>query len=318
MATDWAVTTATERIKLDSQRKASTTFTVSNPGPAADRVVFDVLPGDGAAENWFTVESPQRLVQGGASVSYVVETRVPDGVADGAYSYQAQVYSVDVPPEESSKLSGRVTFELVNPKPQPKPPWKLIAIIAAAVVVLATVAFLVFSGGGVEVPNLKDKSEADAVATLQSAGLKAGIRHKHDPSHLNLVVGQDPAAGSEVDEGSTVQFDLAVSLSAPGLVSPINNTGVLGTQMPALKWQAVPNAHHYKISVSTSNCSSTGLCTVQKNQTFESTETTFTPKMTVTGLEVRVTWSVQPIDDLGTAGPVSAQGLFRLNVIIIS
>jgi hypothetical protein len=34
-------------IKLDSQRKASTTFTVTNPGSRPDRAVFDVEPGEG-------------------------------------------------------------------------------------------------------------------------------------------------------------------------------------------------------------------------------------------------------------------------------
>src|SRR5262245_55984752 len=125
MTTDWAVTTAAERIKLDSERKNSTLFTVSNPGRAADRVVFDVLPGEGAAEDWFQVEQPQRLVKGGDSVSYIVRTTVPAGVADGTYSYQALVYSADVPPEENSRLSGRITFDLVNPKPPKKPPWLL-------------------------------------------------------------------------------------------------------------------------------------------------------------------------------------------------
>lgn len=317
MATDWAVTTATERIRLDSQRQASTTFTVSNPGQRPDRVVFDVLPGEGAAEDWFTVDSPQRLVKGGDSVSYVVATAVPVGVPDGTYSYQALVYSADVPPEENSHLSGRVTFELVNPKPTPKPPWQLIAIIAAAVVVLAIVLWLVFSGGSATVPDVQNKAEADAVAALDGAGLKAGVRHKQDPAHLNLVVGQNPAPGTEVDEGSTVEIQVAVSLTPPVLTEPANDAGFDDRRVPQLTWQAVPGATAYKVTVGTSNCG-VSVCTATVAQTFDARGTSFTPKIVVNpnGPTI-VQWSVQAVDDVGTLGPPSGPSRFRLGAIII-
>jgi hypothetical protein len=317
MATDWAVTTATERIKLDSHRNASTTFTVSNPGPRADRVVFDVLPGDGTAEDWFTVDQPQRSVPGNDSVSFVVETAVPVGVADGTYSYQALVYSVDVPPEENSRLSGRITFDVVNPKPVPKPPWKLIAIAAAAVVALGITLWLVFSGGSVTTPDVQNKSEADAVLTLENVGLKAVVRHKQDPAHLNLIVGQDPVAGTEVDEGSTVAIHLAVSLTPPVLTAPANGAAFDDRRVPALRWQAVAGASTYKVTVSSQNCTFS-TCGKAVVQTFTAKSTTLTPKVPDNGNgNTIVTWSVQAVDDLGTGGPPSGQFQFRLGPPII-
>lgn len=317
MTTDWAVTTATERIKLDSHRKAGTTFTVSNPGPRPDRVVFDVLPGDGAAEEWFTVDQPQRVVPGNGSVSFVVETAVPVGVPDGTYSYQALVYSVDVPPEENSRLSARITFDVVNPEPPPKLPWKLIAIGAAAVVALAIVLWLVFSGGSVTTPDLQNKSETDAVRTLEDAGLKAAVRHKHDPAHLNLVVGQDPVAGTEVDEGSTVEVRIAISLTTPAPAAPANGAVFADRRVPALRWLSVAGATTYKVTVSSTNCTFS-TCDKAVVQTFTAKGTTLTPKIPDNGTgNTVVTWSVQAIDDVGTGGPQSVPSQFRLGGPII-
>lgn len=321
MATDWAVTTATERIELDSERKASTTFTVSNPGTVTDRVVFDVLPGDGTTEDWFHVDTPLRQVKAGDSVSYSVLTKVPVGVPDGTYSYQAMVYSADVPPEENSKLSGRITFDLVNPEPAKKPPWLLIGIIAAAVVALAITAWLVFSGGGTTtVPDLANKSEADAVQTLNDAGLGAGLRHRLDPAHQNLVVEQDPAAGTEIDDGGTVNFVVAINLTAPALAAPPADAAFTDVKWPELKWQAVPGAAHYQVTVGTTRCNGpNGLCTRLQASTFNADGTSFTPPLPLPtpGSETIVMWSVQPVDDFGTAGPASGEFRFRLGAIII-
>jgi len=318
MATDWAVTTATERIKLDSHRKNSTQFTVTNPGQAADRAVFDVLPGEGTAEDWFSVEQPQRLVKGGDSVSYIVETTVPEGVADGTYAYQALVYSANVPPEENSRLSGRITFDLVNPKPKKKPPWLLIGIVAAAVVVLAVVAWLVFSGGSATVPDVGHKSQADAVKAITDAGLKAGLRHKQDPAHDNLVVGQDPPAGTELDDGGTVTIDVAVNLTAPVLSSPADKNAFPEVKWPPLKWRPVADVDHYKVFISTSRCAGFS-CTVTPAQQFDARGTTFTPKLSppTAGSDTTVIWTVQAVDDFGTLGPTSQQSSFRLGAVIL-
>jgi hypothetical protein len=316
MTTDWAVTTATERIKLDAQRQASTTFTVSNPGARTDRAVFDVEPGDGAAESWFTVESPQRQVRGGDSVSYVVQTSVPTGTPDGTYSFQARVYSADVPPEESSKLSGRITFDLVNPKPKPKPPWKLIAAAVAAVVVLGIVAWLVFGGGGsVTVPDVKGKTEADAVATLQGAGLSASIRHKQNPAATGVIV-QNPVGGAEADEGSTVAIQVAVNLTAPVPVSPPN--GMIfpaKTPVQPLTWQPVPGANAYVLTVTPLLCGSSGgplVCKAGAVQKFESRDTSFTPKVDLGTGAAQMQWQVQATDDFGTPGPISRPSFFQI------
>ncbi len=144
MATEWVISSIAERVRLTGENRGETSFTVTNPGSAPDRVVFELVAGDGADVSWFSVEEPQRLVEPGASVSYLVKILVPAGAPAGAYSLQGRAYSADTAPEEGSRLSGRLAFD-VAASAKPKKPWWPYALAAGlAVVVLAVVGYLVF------------------------------------------------------------------------------------------------------------------------------------------------------------------------------
>jgi Divergent InlB B-repeat domain len=148
MTTDLMITAAAERVKLDGQNRAEITFTVTNSGPQPNRVVFETLPGDGADGAWFSVEEPQRRVDAGASVSYLVRIAVPTGTAAGSYTLQGRAYSADAAPEESSRLSARVAFDIA-PSTKPTKPWWPYAVAAGLVlVVLAVVGWVVLRGDG--------------------------------------------------------------------------------------------------------------------------------------------------------------------------
>jgi hypothetical protein len=125
MSTDWVVTAATERFQLDAANQAELVFTVTNPGPSADRVVLEIVPGERADRAWFGVQEPQRLLPSGTSASFLVRVRVPMGVPPGGYALWARAYSADVAPEEQSRSSGRVVFDVparAAPPPRPLPP----------------------------------------------------------------------------------------------------------------------------------------------------------------------------------------------------
>jgi hypothetical protein len=150
MTTEWVITAPAERVELNANNQGEVMFTVSNPGTAQDRVVFELVPGDGASADWFPpIEEPQRLVPGGGSVSYLVKLAVPAGTAVGTYSLQGRAYSADTAPEEGSRVSGRIAFEVKPTLAPRKRPWWPYAVAAGlVVVVLAVVGYLVFGSGG--------------------------------------------------------------------------------------------------------------------------------------------------------------------------
>lgn len=133
MTTEWAVSAAAEQITLDARNSGELMFTVANPGDAPDTVVFDIVPGDGSARSWFTIAEPQRMVPAHGSVSFLVKVAVPTGTAPRRYDLTGLAYSSSTAPEESSRSSGRITYEV---KATEKPPNRLPWIIAAAVLVL--------------------------------------------------------------------------------------------------------------------------------------------------------------------------------------
>jgi hypothetical protein len=146
MTTEWVINAATERVKL-SGGKGEIAFTVTNPGSAPDRVVFETVAGDGADGSWFLPpDEPQLLVPGKASTTFMVKIAVPAGVAAGDYWLQGRAYSADTAPEEGSRLSGRVAFDVAAPVKAKSAWWPYAVAAGFLVVVLGVVGFLVFGG----------------------------------------------------------------------------------------------------------------------------------------------------------------------------
>ena len=60
MTSPWVVTTSTDRIVLDEQRRSELTFTVTNVSSAADRAVFEPVPGHATAHGRFDAIARRR------------------------------------------------------------------------------------------------------------------------------------------------------------------------------------------------------------------------------------------------------------------
>lgn len=151
MSTEWAVVAADDQYTLDTRNSGVMTFTVSNPGAAPDTVVFDILPGDGTQRSWFSVEEPQREVAPQEAVSFQVKLAVPAGTPARRYDMTGLAYSANTAPEESSRTSGRVSYEVATTEKPRKTPWPFIIAAIVLVVVVAGVATFLLTRGGDEV-----------------------------------------------------------------------------------------------------------------------------------------------------------------------
>jgi eukaryotic-like serine/threonine-protein kinase len=94
-------------------------------------------------------------------------------------------------------------------------PWIALGLTA---LLIALGALLLAGGDKVEVENVVGQPEAVAVDRLQDDGFEVDVDRQPDLAPVGEVIHQDPAAGAEADEGSTV--NLVVSTGAPEVTVP--------------------------------------------------------------------------------------------------
>jgi hypothetical protein len=171
--TSWQISESGTSVSLNDKGEGEVTFTVTNNGTAQDRVVLTVTPLDGAADSWFTIDEPQRAVPAGQSVVYKVGVEVDAGTAAGTYALQGVAYSADTDPSESSVTSKRV--EVIVPeteKPKPMPKWPFIVAAVIALLVIIVIIFLVTRDGGLK--NEEKPSISGTPEVLQTLTAKPG------------------------------------------------------------------------------------------------------------------------------------------------
>ena len=130
-----------------------------------------------------------------------------------AGSYQFRLDMVDVAnPDEGHVQGPAITFDAAEMVP-PVPPWwkekMWMILVAVGVLVLGGIAAIFLIGDdGIEVPDVAGLTADAAEAQLADAGFSFGVRQSlfDDSLAAGVVVGTDPEAGEEVEEGGRVSL----------------------------------------------------------------------------------------------------------------
>ncbi|HEV8516309.1 MAG TPA: hypothetical protein VGQ47_01560 [Candidatus Limnocylindrales bacterium] len=124
MAAAFSITTGTNAIRLDAERRAVAVFTVVNETGRPLRARAAVSPFEPASPEWFSIEGePERLFPLDGAETFTVRVAVPADAAAGRQAFRLDVVSVEHPDDEWAH-GPAVGFEIAEPptKPQPPPP----------------------------------------------------------------------------------------------------------------------------------------------------------------------------------------------------
>jgi len=215
----------TETQNNQSVGTGAVTFTVTNKTGQglAGRVTIE--PQGEAKAEWFSVDGEsERQFTANGTHTFTVRIKTPPEAKAGAYSLKVRAVAVNDPDNDFAE-SPVVAFDIAAPPPpteKKKLPWWIFAAIGGGVAVVAgvVVAVILFTGGGgTAVPNVVGLPAEQAEQQLADA--KFTSVRTDDPASdqaPGIVAGQDPAEGTELDEGGLVTLKVAQGIDVVSVV----------------------------------------------------------------------------------------------------
>lgn len=204
--------------------KAAHVFNVKNSQGARIRVGTQIAPADPAQAGWLTVEPPaERDLDPDTMTQVTVNIQVPESAPPGRYSYRLRVFDPDNPGEKYTDGES-VYFEIVKKEPVVIPDgggnkrwiWYVVAAVVLAGIVGVVIKVLTDKPEPVvkmvPVPQLERSSLFNALQKISNGGLafnaETGLQSRRvtDPHLVGLVVGQEPAAQTQVPEKTEVKL----------------------------------------------------------------------------------------------------------------
>ena len=219
------------------------------PSPASDvyrlgLVTYLLLTGRHAFDGTDGSIVAQEQLDGVVRPPQLLNPEVPPALAQivtralekdpGARGTAAQ-YQADI---ERVLRSAQVQEVAAERRPSRAWLWILLVVIAALAALAVAWALGAFdSGGAVKVPDVTGMTTAKATQALEADGLTTGkiTRVQSTDGPEGTVVGQSPAAGEQVDEGSAVDLDVA-GAPAP-TATPVAVPDVVGSSQAAAEAQ---------------------------------------------------------------------------------
>ena len=141
----FTVTSAGQRVRLDSNGAGQAPFTVTNTSAQQLKGRMLTRPSDPAKPEWFSIVGESvRDFAPNAAQQVVVQLNVPPTTTPGSYSFRLDAVS-QAEPDEDFTEGPSISFE-VEPPPTPEKkrfPWWIIAV-AAGIVLLIVIGIVVF------------------------------------------------------------------------------------------------------------------------------------------------------------------------------
>lgn len=218
MARNFTITTPAESVRVGAGNRGEMVFTVTNVSGVAKRGMGKIVPLGNTKPEWLSLNGDleREFAQGGVQQFNVV-ANVPAGTPPARYSWRFDVVSAAKGGEEH-EAGPVVSFEVPTTEAPKKSLWWLWIAIAAMLVVLAVVLFLVLRKPKlVEVPNVVGSTEQNAISTLRAAGFVPQTKTLPQRIILSvrIVKDQDPDGGTKAPEGSTVTIMIPGRLRFP-------------------------------------------------------------------------------------------------------
>jgi hypothetical protein len=205
--------------------KAAHVFNVKNSMETRIRIGTQIASAEPAETAWLTVEGPtERDLEPDTMTQFVVNIQVPRGCKPGKFSYRLRVFDPDNPGEKYTD-GENVYFEVVEKKPVvvatnggTQKRWIWYVVAAFVTVGIIGVAIKIFTDDPepvvkqVTVPQLEKSTLFAALQKINAGGLtfnaETGLssRRVSNPQQVGIVVGQEPAALTQVPEKTEVKL----------------------------------------------------------------------------------------------------------------
>jgi beta-lactam-binding protein with PASTA domain/predicted Ser/Thr protein kinase len=190
--------------------------------PALEAVVMAALAKD-PTQRW---QSAEDLAAGLEAARTQIEAGPNGGQDTAAFAAIPVPAPAETAPTQLASDTAPVLAPVGEPQPERGRRWWWYAIGALALALLGVILYLILSGVLAteqrEVPRVTGKQLVEARALMERAGFEVQTERVQSAQPFDQVVDQDPNAGEEADEGSTVTLEVS---GGPGdvLVPPVEN-----------------------------------------------------------------------------------------------
>ena len=209
MSRVFAITSSTDHIVINPDRKGEATFTVTNTASRSLRGQIRLRSLEEAKPEWFTISGEtERDFTPGSTEQVTIRVQMPPGTKPGKHSFRIDVVSVENPDEDYSE--GPVIALRMGVAAPAKPfPWWILIVVCLAIVLVSVLVYVLLPQK-VEVPDVVQERLEEARKKIEAIGLSVKEISQESDEIEGKVIDQKPRKG-KLKKGSIVELTVAVA-----------------------------------------------------------------------------------------------------------